>query len=138
MRFAIVAVGVNLALNLALIMPLEHMGPPLATAIASTVNVWLLYTTLRRRGHFVPDERLKRRWWRLALAALAMGAVIWFIQAPLMPYTHAGWARRIGALAVLVGAGAAVYAAATFALGAFSRDDLRLLRRGSAAADAAE
>jgi putative peptidoglycan lipid II flippase len=120
---------VNLALNVALIYPLRHMGPPLATAIASTVNVWLLYATLRKRGHFLPDARLKRRWWRLALAALAMGAVIWFLQPYLMPYVHGTWLVRIAAMAALVGAGALVYAVATFALGAFSRDDLQFLRR---------
>ena len=37
------------------------MGPPLATAIASTVNVALLYRTLRKRGHFVADAQLRRR-----------------------------------------------------------------------------
>jgi putative peptidoglycan lipid II flippase len=110
------------------------MGPPLATAIASTVNVWLLYSTLRKRGHFVPDARLKRRWWRLALAALAMGVVIWFLQAQLMPYTHGAWTVRAAALAVLVAGGGLVYAVATFALGAFSRDDLQFLRRRRAAA----
>ena len=89
---------VNLALNVALIYPLKHMGPPLATAIASTVNVWLLYATLRKRGHFLPDARLKRRWWRLALAALAMGAVIWFLQPLLTPYVHGTWVVRIGAI----------------------------------------
>jgi putative peptidoglycan lipid II flippase len=137
-RFAMISVAVNLALNLALIMPLAHMGPPLATAIASTVNVWLLYATLRKRGHFVPDARLKRRAWRLVLAALAMGAVIWFMRAPMMPYTHGGWVERIAALLVLVGAGALVYATATFALGAFSRDDIRLLRRQRKPAKSAE
>jgi putative peptidoglycan lipid II flippase len=49
-RFATISMGVNLALNLILILPLRHMGPPLATAIASTVNVWLLYSTLVKRG----------------------------------------------------------------------------------------
>jgi putative peptidoglycan lipid II flippase len=128
-RYAVISMVVNLALNVALIYPLRHMGPPLATAIASTVNVWLLYATLRKRGHFLPDARLKRRWWRLALAALAMGAVIWFLQPYLMPYVHGTWLVRIAAMAALVGAGALVYAVATFALGAFSRDDLQFLRR---------
>jgi putative peptidoglycan lipid II flippase len=43
------------------------------------------------------------------------------------------WTVRFGALAVLVGGGALVYAAATFLLGAFTRDDIRLLRRKPAA-----
>jgi len=33
-RYAVVSMVVNLALNLALIVPLAHMGPPLATAVA--------------------------------------------------------------------------------------------------------
>ena len=128
-RYATISMVVNLIGNLALIFPLEHMGPPLATAIASTVNVWLLYHTLVKRGHFVADSRLKRRTPRLALAALAMGVVLWLTQGLLMPYVHGTWTVRIAALTVLVSAGCLVYGAATILLGAFSRDDLALLLR---------
>lgn len=132
-RFATASMAINLVGNLLLIVPLQHMGPPLATAIASTVNVALLYHTLRKRGDFAPDARLKRRAWRLALAALAMGAALWFAQGLLAPYVHGSWWVRGAALAVLVSAGALVYGLATLALGAFSRDDLKLLRRRRAA-----
>ena len=125
---------VNLVLNLALIVPLAHVGPPLATAIASTVNVALLYRTLVKRGHFAPDGRLKRRVWRLALAALLMGAVLWALQGYMAPYTHGTWTVRFAALTVLVGGGAAVYFAATLLFGAFTRADLRLLFRRKRAA----
>ncbi len=124
-RFAMISMAVNLALNLALIVPLAHMGPPLATAIASTVNVAMLYWALHKRGHFAPDARLKRRAWRLFLAALAMGVVLWLLQDRLMPYVHGTWTVRTSAMAVLVGAGSIVYAIACFALGAFSLSDLR-------------
>src|SRR3569833_267846 len=132
-RFATISMGVNLVLNLALIYPLQHMGPPLATALASTVNTVLLYRTLRKRGHFEPDARLRRRAWRLALAALAMGAVLWLLEDLLTPFTHGSWVVRTGAMLVLVGAGCVVYAIATFVLGAFARDDLTFLRRRRAA-----
>jgi putative peptidoglycan lipid II flippase len=131
-RFAVIAMLVNLALNLALIVPLEHMGPPLATAIASSVNVALLYLTLVRRGHFSADARLRRRAPRLLLAALAMGGALWAVQDRLMPYVHGSWLVRGAMLAVLVTAGALVYGLATLALGAFTKDDLKLLRRRSA------
>jgi putative peptidoglycan lipid II flippase len=132
-RYATISMGVNLVLNLALIYPLQHMGPPLATALASTVNTFLLYRTLRKRGHFEPDARLRRRAWRLALAALAMGIVLWLLEGLLTPYTHGSWVVRTGAMVVLVGAGSVVYAIATFVLGAFTRDDLAFLRRRRAA-----
>ena len=133
MRYATISMGVNLVLNLALIVPLKHMGPPLATALASTVNTVLLYRALRQRGHFAPDARLRRRAWRLALAALAMGLILWLLQGLLTPYTHGTWPVRTGAMLVLVAAGGLVYAVATFVLGAFTRADLAFLRRRRAA-----
>jgi putative peptidoglycan lipid II flippase len=132
-RYAMISMAVNLVLNLAFIVPLKHMGPPLATALASTVNTFLLYRTLRKRGHFVPDQRLLHRTWRLAVAALAMGLVLWLLQGLLTPYIHGSWEVRTMAMLVLVGAGAVVYAIATFILGAFTRDDLTFLRRKRAA-----
>lgn len=128
-RYATISMVVNLVLNLILIWPLKHMGPPLATAIASTVNVAMLYHTLVRRGHFVVDARLRRRGWRLGLAALMMGAALWLGRDLLTPYLHGTWLVRGLALAVLVSAGCLVYGIATFVSGAFTRDDLTLLRR---------
>ncbi len=132
-RYATWSMVVNLVLNLLLIRPLGHMGPPLATALASTLNVVLLYTTLRKRDHFAPDAQLKRRWWRMALAALAMGAALWLTLSWLSPYVHAVWWVRMAALLALVGAGAMVYGAATLIFGAFTRADISLLRRRKSA-----
>ncbi|WP_408591735.1 murein biosynthesis integral membrane protein MurJ [Novosphingobium sp.] len=128
-RYATASMVVNLVGNLLLIVPLQHMGPPLATAIASSVNVGLLYATLVKRGHFVADAQLRRRAPRLALAALAMGGVLWLTQGVLTPYVHGSWPVRFAALVALVSAGMVVYGLATVLLGAFSQDDLRLLVR---------
>lgn len=132
-RYAMISMAVNLIGNLALIVPLQHMGPPLATAIASSVNVAMLYWTLVKRGHFQADARLKRRAPRLALAAVAMGVVLWLGQDLLTPYLHGTWLVRGLALAGLVSAGGVVYGAATLVTGAFTRADLALLRRRRAA-----
>jgi putative peptidoglycan lipid II flippase len=128
-RCATISIAVNLVLNLAFIVPLAHVGPPLATAIASTVNVALLWRTLSRRGHFVVDARLARRAPRLLAAALLMAAVMWFANAPLAPYTTGPSLYRWGAMFVLVSAGAIVYFAATFLFGAFRAADVRRLFR---------
>ena len=129
MRFAVISMAVNLVGNLMLIVPLQHVGPPLATAIASSVNVWMLYRELERRGHFMADRRLRRRAPRLLLAALVMGAALWRGQMLITPYVQGSWPVRFGALAALVSAGMLVYALATVVLGAFSRDDIALLLR---------
>ena len=133
-RFATISMMVNLVLNLALIHLLQHMGPPLATALASTVNVALLYRELARRGHFVPDARLRARVPRLLLAAAIMGGALWYGSDRLQPYVEAPGLVRWAALGVLVSAGMLIYAAATLATGAFRVRDVRqLLRRPSKA-----
>jgi putative peptidoglycan lipid II flippase len=135
-RFAIQSVGVNLVGNIILI-PLfgrygfGHVGPPLATAIASSVNVWMLYRTLRKRGQFEADARLRRRVPRLAVASLLMGGALFWIAPAVDPYLTGSILRRGAALIVLVASGAAVYAIACFLTGAFVLDDLKLLMRRS-------
>ena len=129
MRFAMISIAVNLVLNLALIVPLKHMGPPLATALASTVNVWMLYHTLKKRRHFEADARLKRRIPRLALAAILMGVALFFIAPLLDPYMTGSIFRRAGGLIALCAAGGAVYAIACFVTGGFVLDDLKLMVR---------
>ena len=130
-RYATWSMLVNLGLNLVLIPTIGHVGPPLATALSSTVNVALLYRELARRGHFVPDAQLRRRAGRLAGAALLMGAVLWLLAGRFAPYTTGPSLQRWAAMAVLVALGGLVYTVAAFALGAFRLADVRrLVRRG--------
>jgi putative peptidoglycan lipid II flippase len=131
-RIALWSVGINLVGNLILIPILGrygigHVGPPLATAIAATVNVVALYVTLRRRGHFEADRQLKRRLPRLALAALIMGGAVWLLAPYADPWLTRSLPERGLALAALVGGGGAVYALACFLTGAFAIGDLKAL-----------
>jgi len=134
-RYAIISVGVNIVLNLALIPTIGINGPPLATAISSSVNVAMLYFTLRKRGHFAPDAQLRRRIPRLLLAALLMGGVLFVLGPYADPFLTRGFLIRVAALAVLCSGGAIVYFAACFLTRAFALEDIRtLLRRRAAGA----
>jgi putative peptidoglycan lipid II flippase len=125
LRFALVSIAVNLALNLILIWPLAHVGPPLATAIASWVNVILLYRSLRGRGHFAMDRDLASHVLRLALAALLMAAAL-FAAEPLIDRLLTGtFELRVAGLALLVGGGVIVYAAAVFLTRAYTLRELK-------------
>ena len=132
MRYAMISIAVNLVLNLIFILPLKHVGPPLATAVSSSVNVWMLYHTLRKRGHFETDARLRRKVPRLALAALIMGGALYWFTPLVDPYVVGSLFRRFAALIVLVGSGIAVYGVACFLTGAFVLDDLKLLMKRAA------
>lgn len=126
-RYATLSIAVNLIGNLILIPTIGHTGPPLATALASTINVVLLWWALRKRGHFIADARLIRRTGRLVLAAALMGVVLWFGNDLLAPYTTGDRLVRTAAMLVLVGAGAAIYAVACFVTGAYHWRDLKAL-----------
>jgi len=139
-RFATIAILLNIVFNLMLIMPLRHMGPPLATALSSSVNVWLLYRTLGARGHFVADARLRRRALRLAGAAIMMGVVLFFLNDRFAPFTTGPSLQRWLAMLVLDATGGLVYAAACLATRAYLPSDLRAMvsRRAAPAKGTAE
>jgi len=136
-RFAMISIVINILANIALIPTIGHVGPPLATALSSTINVVMLYRTLRARGHFTADAQLMRRLPRLALAALLMGGVVFAFEALLNPWLTGGFAQRYAALAVLVGCGVALYGIACFVTGAYRIADLKALlsRRAATAKD---
>jgi putative peptidoglycan lipid II flippase len=103
---------------------LKHIGPPLATSVASTFNMVALGFALHRRGHLAADADLLRRLPRMGLAALAMAVTLWFAEAPLF---HFG--RWFG-LVSLVTVGMGVYGGAALLLGAVDARALsRLIRR---------
>lgn len=133
-RFATISVGVNLVLNLALIPWIGHVGPPLATAVAATVNLVLLYRALGKRGHFAADAQLKRRLPRLALAAILMGGALYAGEQLLDPYLTGNLWMRFAALSALVGAGGALYVVACFVTRAYRVSDLKALIRRKASA----
>ena len=129
LKFALVSIAVNIALNLALIWPLEHVGPPLATAIAAWVNVTLLWLTLRKRGQFELDRRLAGHAARLALAALLMAAALFAALPWIRPLLAGNFEHRVTGLALLVGGGIIVYAVAVFVTRAYSLAELRAFFR---------
>jgi putative peptidoglycan lipid II flippase len=103
---------------------LKHIGPALATSLASTFNMVVLGIALHRRGHLVADANLLRRLPRMGLAAAGMAATLWFAEAPLF---HIG--RWFGLISVVT-LGMAVYGSAALMLGAFDVKSLRrMLRR---------
>ncbi len=128
-RIAISTLLLHLALNLTLIWPLQHVGLALATAIAAWVNAIALGVVLHRRGHLVPDDRLKRRLPRILLSVAAMVLILFLADSFARPAVESvlGRAAALGLL-VLLGGGA--YAMAVLATGAARLGDLRSFMPG--------
>ncbi len=127
-RVGMIAIGLNLVLNLLLMVPLQHIGPAAATSLSAIFNVITLAVLLARRGRLSVDTRLRRRMGRVALAAAAMAVALVLVERWIAPLLagHFRWA----ALAILVGSGLAAYGLAAQLLGGFDiRDLLVMVRR---------
>jgi len=129
-KVGMAAVALNLSLNIALMVPLRHVGPAMATSIAAIFNAGALAWLLQRRGHFQPDALLNRRLARMMLATMAMGAVLLFAERSLFADATTDLSRLL-ALAALIAIGVLTYAVGTQLTGAFDLREIprRLTRR---------
>ncbi len=134
-KIGVIAVFLNLALNLALMRPLGYLGPPLATSLAAFFNAFALALLLARAGHFGPDRALLGRIGRILAAALAMVLALALARAAILHAWPGLLANPLGAIALLAGLipfGLLCYGGAGLGLGAFTLDWLRgMLRRRS-------
>jgi putative peptidoglycan lipid II flippase len=129
-KVAIAAMAVNLALTLLLMQFLAHVGIALATTAAGWLNALALLALLTRRRHFGFDRRARRNLPRIGAAALGMTAALAALRFALAPMFAGPPLVQTGALALLVCAGVATFAALGLALGiADWRDLLGRVRR---------
>ncbi|MBR0674408.1 murein biosynthesis integral membrane protein MurJ [Neoroseomonas soli] len=127
-KLGLMAVALNLALNLMLMGPLRHVGVALSTSLAAWANAGMLAWLLARRGHFIADRRCRRAVPRIAATAAVMGLAVVAV-AFALPAAGSSVARAMTA-AVLIATGGAVYFGGGVWLGAFDpREVLRMLRR---------
>lgn len=124
-RIALIAMLVNLVLNLILIWPLLHVGLALSTAISAWVNAGLLYWSLHKRGHFAIDSRLRQSAIKLLAATLAMGVLLFFASPRIDPHMGKGLFERGLWLGGLMAAAGIVYFGVAIALGAFRIREFR-------------
>lgn len=137
-RFAIIALVVNTALNLILMIPLKHVGLALATALSAWLNAALLSGALLRRGAWRMDARLKSRALRGTFSAGLMGGALWLGAQMLAGPLSAGEAVRAPALLFLIAGGGAVFAVAAHMSGALTFGEIRrLVRRSPESSDPA-
>lgn len=124
LRVGLLTIVLNIALNLAFMVPLQHLGPPLASSLSSWVDIAVLAVILKRRGLMQLDSRLIRAFPRMCLAALVMAAVVWTASLYLYaPIAAQSWSRLLG-LCVVVSAGLLSYAMTGQLLGAFNMREL--------------
>jgi putative peptidoglycan lipid II flippase len=122
LKIGVVAVLLNLAMNLVFMHPLKAVGPALATSLASAFNAFMLGFILHRRGYFALDEHAKRRVPRILLAGAIMAMAIYGTELLLPPGK-----TDILDFAALTAAGAVAYLGSGLLLQAFDLTELRAI-----------
>jgi len=129
-RIALIALGVNMFLNLTVVMPAKWLGFPAphallatSTCISAAVNTALLWRGLRRAGVYRPAPDFWSVVARIALANAVMGGVLWWFAGSTAGWiATTPWWHRAERLALCVVLGAVVYFVAIFAVGLRYRD----------------
>jgi putative peptidoglycan lipid II flippase len=110
MRFALIALVLDVALSVSLFFAFGVLGIAIATSTAAWLNAGLLWGTLHRRGQFILDQRCRERLPRIAFASLAMGALLFLAASSLSSAFNGGTTAKALALGALCLGGFAVYA----------------------------
>ncbi len=128
-RIGLASIALNLSLNVVLMGPMQHMGPPLASSLSNWANVIGLAAVLAWRGHMALDRALLIAIARMLTACVAMAAALWLLERAAYAPLRAEALLRWAGLAALVGGGLLAYGAACFAVRLVRPSDLRFLRR---------
>lgn len=84
-RVGLITLVINFILNLLLMKPLAHIGPPLASSIAALLNTAILMFLLLQRRHFKPTSVLLRHIGFMVGASIMMGFILSFINYMITP-----------------------------------------------------
>ena len=123
-RIGVIAMLVNVVANLLFVgtmvrfdIAAPHAGLALATVVSAWLNAWLLFRGLRARKAYRAGPGWPALIVRVVLASAAMVAVVVWLAGDVEVWFDLAGRARVARLLGLVGVGAAVYAAALFALG---------------------
>ena len=131
-KIATLCVVINLAFNLLLMGPFQHVGMAMATSIAGWVNVILMTWVLRKREWMKISRELIIESGKILASCVVMAVVLYLLKEPTHHYLTGKTLVKFSALVGLAALGACGYFAAAIALntlGTRTRLQGRLARR---------
>jgi putative peptidoglycan lipid II flippase len=119
----------SVAANFVLIPIMGIYSLATVTSAAAWINFLALFAILAVRGHFRLPAWLISRLVRQLIAAMAMGAALYFLQRLLGDVFTGGTLERAAGLGIIVGTGAIIYFGIAWVTGGMARDDFKALFR---------
>lgn len=115
-KIAVKVIGLNMVLNIIVLLPLiwfeveaPHVGLAAATTLGSFANCLMLYTGLRRAGHYVPGDGWGIMAYRYGLANIVMACVLLVLNDPIDVWIARGLLDRLLWLTIMMVAAIASY-----------------------------
>jgi putative peptidoglycan lipid II flippase len=128
-RAGMIALAVNMALNIGVALPASRMGFPAphillatSTCASSAVNAFLLWRGLRKRGIYNPSRVWRSFLPRILIACIVMGALLWWMSGDLAHWLAMPQWQRVWRCLAGIAAAALLYFAVLFALGVRYKD----------------
>jgi putative peptidoglycan lipid II flippase len=123
-RAGMISLGVNVALNLAIVLPAAHAGfnaphalLAISTSLAAGLNTVLLLRGLRKAGVYTPAAGWPALMGRIVVASAVMAGALLWLGGDLDGWMAAGAMARVGRCALCIGGAAALYFGVLYALG---------------------
>jgi putative peptidoglycan lipid II flippase len=124
-RFALIALAVNVGINVLVVLPAHVLGFPTpfvllatSTCVAAGINAWLLWRGLARQGVYLAQPGWTALLLRIGAASAVMATVVVAFGLDLADWLAAPPTQRAGRLALCVVSGLAAYFGALFVCGA--------------------
>lgn len=107
----IIAVILNIVLNIALVKVMGHGGLALATSLSSIICILLLFISLKKKIGYYGQDKIKSTFIKTLIASLVMGIITYFVYKFLSGILGLGFIQEAISLGVSIAIGGAIYLA---------------------------
>jgi putative peptidoglycan lipid II flippase len=105
----IIAMSMNMILNIILIKHMKIAGIAFSTSLSSIVCVLLLFRSLKKKIGYYGQDKILSTTFKSSIAALVMGVVVYFTYNFLNGMPDVGFVNEVISLFGTIGIGAVVY-----------------------------
>ena len=107
----IIAVVLNIVLNIALVKVMGHGGLALATSLSAIICIILLFISLKKKIGYYGQDKIKSTFIKTVVASTVMGVVTYFVYKFLFGILGLGFIQEAISLGVSIAIGGAIYLA---------------------------
>ncbi|MCE9675746.1 murein biosynthesis integral membrane protein MurJ [Paraclostridium bifermentans] len=105
----IIAVVLNIVLNIALVKVMGHGGLALATSLSAIICIILLFISLKKKIGYYGQDKIRSTFIKTVVASLVMGVVTYFVYKFLFGILGLGFIQEAISLGVSIAIGGAIY-----------------------------